>query len=430
LGSASVAQVHKATLADGGDVVAVKVQRPGIAETIALDLVLMQRAINTLNVIDSTGTGQLSLQTLVDELKRSTEEELNFNIEAENLEKFRKNNNSRPHVYSPKCYEEYSCDCVLTMEYVDHERLGAPGVVDSLTESERERLANVMAQNYMQQIMEDGFFHADPHAGNITVVKERNGIGIEWLDFGIMGTVSANEQDSFKRFMLAMLQEDSYKLKRAMLEMVKTRGNVNHAELLSLCDVLITEYCNTDLDEFDTGALLSDMLERLTAINLEFKPNIMTLGRGLVTFEGTVRMVSGNVSVAKVVREYMTRTIDYEYLWSRTKKLVGAGLDSAEATIKIPSKTYETLDMLERGQIKANIEFSMEEKSGKAMSSSIEYFALAIIAGAMFIGSCVLCLSGLQPRVLGVPLLGMIGFICGLVIALLVFYRMRRDRKK
>ncbi len=425
LGSASIAQVHKGTLKCNGKTVAVKVQRPGIVKKVKTDLYLMQQTIAVYEFFDPD-KGQISFEQLVDELVRTTNDELDFDIEANNLIKFHENNKDRSDVYSPKCYKDYSTKAILTMDYVEGPRIGDPMVLKDYTHGQRDRLAEIVAQNYIDQIVEDGFFHADPHGGNLIVVD--NGDGIEWIDFGMMGTLDSRERDTMKKFMVAVAKQDAYGLKRAILQIVTPKGAIDHSDLLSQCDTLIQQYFSADLDSFSTGSLLQDLMMFFKE-DYDFPPCIMMLGRGLVTLEGTVASISPKVSVIKVISKYMRTSMSTEELKLKARAMAGYAADSAESMTMLPTKVMETIDMLQKGQVKASIDLRVDKNTRSAMRLSLDYFTFAVIASSLFIGSCILCLTDLQPQIFGVPLLGMVGFVTGFVIAIIDFYAMRKTHK-
>ncbi|VEH01540.1 Aminoglycoside acetyltransferase regulator [Slackia heliotrinireducens] len=242
--------MHKATLPDG-TVVAVKVQRPGIVDTVTNDLAIMERIVDVYDCVVPEGEG-LSVKELVDEMVRTSTEELDFENEANNLERFFTNNESRERVTSPRCYRDYSTSAVLTEDFA-----GSPCVekIDGLglSDNQRDDLAYLVAHNYMEQFMEDGFYHADPHAGNVLVLPDDG--GIEWIDFGMMGTMTSGQRDTLEQLILALVKGDAYGLKRQVLKIAKPRGAVDHAALLELCETMSDQFIGVDLESFDTGAL-------------------------------------------------------------------------------------------------------------------------------------------------------------------------------
>ncbi len=452
LGSASIAQVHKATLRAEGIVVAVKVQRPGIVETVTDDLALMKRAVGLLEMLNTEGE-RLSVKDLVNELERTSRDELDFTIEAGNLVRFYENNEHRPRVTSPRCYKKYSTRAVLVMDYAQGHRVGDAKELAALSRDERKSLGYLIANNYLAQILKDGFFHADPHAGNILIKRmptktagkgkakagagikaasasSSSQVGIEWIDFGMMGELSSKERDTLMSCARAVAKRDAYGLKRALLQIAKATGPVDHAELLSMCDDVIHQYADSDLASFNTANLLNDLIGTMRDSGFELPASITMLARGLVTLEGTIRMISDQVNIMDVVRTYTADQFSLDEVKQHARNVIGASIDSAEALASLPAKANDTLDMLQKGQVKVEAHMGFDKVFRAELSGSIDHFALAVMAVGLFVGSCVLCLSSLEPQLLGVPLLGIVGFVTGFAIAMYDFFDMRRERKR
>lgn len=424
VGSASIAQVHRAQLPDS-TVVAVKVQRPGIVEKVCDDLAILERLVE-LYELASHSDGQISLKELVEELARTSRDELDFQIEAGHIDRFYANNAEREGIGCPQCYRDYTTSAVLTEDFMSSPCVEDIDKIPGLDDTSRERLAYLIASNYMAQIMEDGFFHADPHAGNVLIADG----GIQWIDFGMMGTMTTRERDQLERLIGALLKGDAYSLKRALLQVCKPRSVIDHGALLELCEELIDEFINVDLESFDTSALINRMMTKLQESGFDIAPFLVSLGRGLVTLEGTIRLVSPRLNIMQVLSEYARSSFDLGRVKQRVTKLVGQTVDSAEALAGLPSQASATLDMLQKGQTKIGVDMQMSDKLGGMLKQSINVLALTILAAALFMGSCVLCLTNLEPQVLGVPMLGIVGFASGLALAIYVFWQIHtKDRR-
>ncbi len=163
LGSASVGQVHKAQLSDG-TVVAVKVRRPGVVDTVARDFALIEKILD--KFVKGGNLGGFDIRGFITELEHTSKIELDFTNEANNLERFARYNAGRGKVAAPKCCRELTCEAVLTEEFVTGREVSDTAFLDTLDEDERERIAALIADNFATQVLTDGFYHADPHSGN------------------------------------------------------------------------------------------------------------------------------------------------------------------------------------------------------------------------------------------------------------------------
>ena len=419
LGSASIAQVHRAVLLTG-EVVAVKVQRPGIVETVTNDLAIMERIVDIMELRNKS-KGGVSLKDLVAELVKTSMEELDFTNEEGNLVRFYNNNEPREGVTSPKCYQEYSTSAILTEDFVSAppvEKINEMG----MTAEAREALGYRIAQNYMQQIMEDGFYHADPHAGNIMVTE---GGDIEWIDFGMMGTITSTQRDTVKEIVLAIVKGDAYGLKRGVLKVATPRGPVDHAQLLEMCEDVSSRFVDTGLDEFNTGDLMNSLTGAVEDAGFDVDPFLTNLGRGLITLEGTIHLVAPKLNIMTVLVEYLKSTFDSNSVERMIKGMLGKAADSAAATVALPSKINETLDMVQKGHVKVGLELNTTEKLTRDIRAAAGLIAIALVAMGLIIGACLLGASSNAATLGGVPLFGGLGLVIGVVLVIYVFVKSR-----
>ncbi|MBQ9001614.1 MAG: AarF/ABC1/UbiB kinase family protein [Eggerthellaceae bacterium] len=422
-GSASIAQVHRAQLADGTEV-AVKVQRPGVVETVTSDLAIMERLVDLYDLVVPDENG-LSVKELVDEMTATSKAELDFGNEAANLERFFANNEPREKVTSPRCYRDYTTAAVLTEDFAsspcaeDIEEMG-------LSNDERDELAYLVANNYMQQFMEDGFYHADPHAGNVLILPDR---GIEWIDFGMMGTITSSQRDTLESLILALVKGDSYGLKRDVLKIAKPKGAIDHAALLELCESMASQFIDVDLESFDTAALMTEMMNMLKDQGFDIDPFVMNLGRGLVTLEGTIHLISPRLNIMKVLVDYLQSTFDPSRIKQKAQRMTGKVVEGAEAMASLPTKAVETLDMAQKGQLRLNMELSSDERFARDLRAAASLLSLALVATALIIGFCILGASDAAPRVGGVSIAGGIGLVCGVALTVYVIAKSRHYLK-
>ena len=305
LGAASIGQVHKATLEDG-TVVAVKVRRPGVVDTVAQDFALIEKVLETADMFSANKEDTMDLMTMVKELEQTSKVELDFTNEQRNLVRFWQNNVDRENVTSPKCYEDYTNEAILTEDFVSGPEVGDTAYVESLSDEERDRLGNLLADNYVEQILTDGFYHADPHAGNVLLV---NG-GIEWIDFGMMGYVSSKQRQILLDLVTALVKRDNYGLKRCVLQIAHPRGPIDHGALLDMCEQMTSQFADSDLESFDTGDLLDTMTKNLEDEGYDIDPFLTNLGRGLITIEGTVKVLSPRVNIMDCMTRHINTGFD------------------------------------------------------------------------------------------------------------------------
>ena len=475
LGSASIAQVHKATLQDG-TVVAVKVRRPGVVDTVARDFALMEKALNLNDKLARGKTLGFDLKSMVKELETTSKMELDFTNEANNLNRFWENNQDRDYVTSPKCYQDYTNEAILTEDFAEGKEAGDTSFMASLSDEDRERLAKLVADNFASQILSDGFYHADPHSGNVLVqrvpvvkpavedeesvedveaaaadieaaaadaataseaaaadaepVEEELTYGINWIDFGMMGTLTAKQRQILLDLVSSLLKQDPYAMKKIVLQIAVPEGEIDHGAMLDMCETMCAQSNGTDLGDFSLGDLLSMILGGLAEENYKVDPFLTNLARGIIAAEGTVRTIDPNANIMNSFLEQVNLAPSLESfdLDQTLKTLLMKYLQSADSNTLLPTKAVQTLDMLEKGQITVHSGLKLEEKSVKTLEHITNNAIYAALSIALFIGSTIMCLiPGATHTVEGIPAIGFSGFVLGLIFMWLTYRKVNKS---
>ncbi len=412
LGAASIAQVHKATLLDG-TTVAVKVRRPGVAESMAEDIMLMKHLL-ALGEFASNSHRDilLSLEGFIEEIERTTASEVDFTSELHNLMRFHDELADEEGVTSPVAYPQYSCESVLVMEFVQ-------GTEISHTEELRQQgvdvnaLARRVCQSYVTQVLDDGFFHADPHPGNILV---RDG-DVVWIDLGMVGTLTVSERMLVGKVFTAVATDNAYLLKEAVMGLVHVLGPVDHGALLEALSRLLAEYSTAEMKEINVGTVLTEVIEVLRGQNMMMTSSVTMLARGFVTIEGVIAQVAPDISVIEIVSKHViAQQADPKFLATQLIDLATTSAASAEALAKLPTQLSNTLEMLDRGQIKVNGDIEVSSRILATAYASVGRISLALLSAGLFLGSSILCTTAMQPQLLGVPLLGVLGYVGAFVL--------------
>lgn len=412
LGAASIAQVHKATLLDG-TTVAVKVRRPGVAESMAEDIMLMKHLL-ALGEFASNSHRDilLSLEGFIEEIERTTASEVDFTSELHNLMRFHDELADEEGVTSPVAYPQYSCESVLVMEFVQ-------GTEISHTQALREQgidvsaLARRVCQSYVTQVLDDGFFHADPHPGNILV---RDG-EVVWIDLGMVGTLTVSERMLVGKVFTAVATDNAYLLKEAVMGLVHVLGPVDHGALLEALSRLLAEYSTAEMKEINVGTVLTEVIEVLRGQNMMMTSSVTMLARGFVTIEGVIAQVAPDISVIEIVSKHViAQQVDPKFLATQLIDLATTSAASAEALAKLPTQLSNTLEMLDRGQIKVNGDIEVSSRILATAYASVGRISLALLSAGLFLGSSILCTTAMQPQLLGVPLLGVLGYVGAFVL--------------
>ena len=417
LGSASLAQVHKARLVTG-EIVAVKIQRPGVKTTMAQDIDIM-RMVARYAARFMKDEQMLDLRDVVEELWATFLEETDFQREAANLEEFARLNKGVAFIDCPKVHTELCGEYVLVMEYID----GIPILAtDRLRKAgyDLEEIGEKILDNYASQILDHGFFHADPHPGNILV----RGDDIVWIDLGMVGQLSALERALIGRMFRAVAENDPYALMEALLGAVRSEGPVNHGRLLSQLGNLLVSYTTVNLADINVGSALMDVFGVLQTQNLALPPSFTLLARGMVTIEGVLVDIAPDTSVIDIIAAHVKRRErTWEAFETKAREFVSTAATSAQAAVRLPTQASHTLDMIDRGQVRVGADLGIPIDAIAALYSVSGTVAMALISAGLFIGSSLLATTNMHPQFLGVPLLGVLGYVGAFVLGAYVVWR-------
>lgn len=424
LGSASIAQVHRAQLHDGS-IVAVKVRRPGVVEETLADIALMKRILATAEFLTSSHRVALfNFDSLVSELERTCANEVDFGVELRNLVAFRRVISNQRGVSSPTPYPSASNESVLVMEYVDGRSVDDVAGIRSCGLNV-DRLADRLVQSYISQVLEAGFFHADPHSGNILV---RNG-EIVWIDLGMVGTLTSGQRGLVGQMFRSIAANDPFMLMEAVVGISAVIGEVDHGSLLSQLSRLLAKYGMADLRDIDMGSVFAELIEVLRSQNLVMEQSVTMLARGIISLEGVLSLLAPGANVFSLVNKHMMRqSLRASSIEAKAVETASVLIRSIEAASRLPSQMGQLLDMLSRGEVAVRGNIEIERKALSSVYSSAGRFSLSIISAGLFLGSSLLCTTDMEPRVLEVPILGILGYLGAFALGIYVIVVTFRSR--
>ena len=352
---------------------------------------------------------------------------------------------------SPRCYRELTCEAVLTESFVTGKEVSNADYLNTLSAEERERLAALVADNFATQVLTDGFYHADPHSGNVLIKDAAPGASaagdaegkqplpehsIEWIDFGMMGTLTPKQRQLLIDIVTNVVMKDAYALKNTVLQIAKPMGEIDHGAMLQMCEEMCGEYTGTDFGDFDLGDLLASILSCLNEENFKVDPFLTNLARGITAAEGTVKTLSPKVNILNYFTSKVNLGLNFNFDAENLKKMnpeiAMKLLQLANSITDSSIKSAETLDMLDKGQLKLRTEFSFEEKALNALTRLWGYAIRALIIVALIIGCSLLCttsaLTGEGVAAMTIFFRG-VGFI-GLIVSLFFAQRLYKEMKK
>ena len=424
LGSASIAQVHKARLLDGRDVI-VKVERKGIYDTMARDIGLLKRAVGILPPIGGL-KNVVDLEMVLDELWSTAQEEMDFLKEAANMEEFARNNQGINYIRCPKLYHEYTTSRVLVMEYIggcpvdDKNKLLAAGY-------DLGEIGRKLVNNYIKQVMEDGFFHADPHPGNVKVMDGK----IVWIDMGMMGRLTYRDRNLMAAAVRAIAVGDIAMLESTILELGDVQGKIDSGKLYGELRDLMDRYGNASMGSIDAVEFFKDVMEIMKGNEIRLPHGMTMLVRGLTQMQGVLLNISPDINMAEIaagrLREEMLQNFDWKKEAGKTGRRI---YKAAGRTLDIPPLVKIALEEYLKGQARINMELDSTRKFSQLMRRLVRNLVMGLWVMALLISSSIICTTDMQPRLLGIPALGFFGYSLAFVICLYVFIRHLLTRNK
>ena len=411
LGSASIAQVHRAVLLDGEKVV-IKVQRPGVHDVMSKDIVLLKRAAGILKIL---GPAQdvVDFSMVLDELWAIAKQEMDFVMEANHIEEFRHANQDADFVSCPKVYRHLTTQHVLVMEYVDGIQIDDAAGLKAAGVDMR-RIGERLGENYVKQIVEDGYFHADPHPGNIWV----RGGKIVWLDLGMMGRLSNKDRAAIRKAIFALAQHDVFEMKAAVLSLGVPQERIDHARLYQDIDALIAQYGDLDFRSLKMGVLSRQIMNVLRSHHIAIAPGISMFCRGVMTIEGVMRLVCPEVSFVEILARSMELSFAKGFNWrEEAGKAKREGYILLRKSLQLPEQISDILKMTLSGQTKVNLELTGADEPLARLNKMINKLIIALLSAALLLGSSTICTTQMTPKIMEIPFLGVLGYLAAIVLS-------------
>ena len=425
MGSASIAQVHRASLLNG-DRVVIKVQRPGIYEVMAKDIALLKKAISLLNLVrDSEGV--VNLESIVDEMWEIAKQEMDFLLEADHIEEFAHLNKDDENILCPKVNRQLTTQRILVMECMegipldDGEGLQAACV-------DMERIGRRLGINYVKQMIDDGFFHADPHPGNIWVKDGR----IIWLDLGMMGRLSVRDRNSFRHAIMALVTNDVYGMKEAVLALGMPRGKVDHIQLYDDVAALMAQYGDLDFEHLKAGEVARKILMVLKSNNIAIPHGFSMFARGVMIMEGVMPRCCPQVNFSEIFAKGLRVSMEKDFSWlAELNKFKRDSYMLMKKSMQLPEQISDILKMTLSGQTKVNLDLTGSQEPLQKLDSMINKMIMAIISAALLLGSSTICTTQMEPKIMEIPLLGVLGYLAAMVLcSKLLWSIIKTDRRK
>jgi len=421
--AASLAQVHRAVLRQEGTPVAVKVRRPNIRRIIEMDFYIMDVLARQLSK-RMEGNQVYDFPNLVNEIRTALRRELDFMREARNMKIFKGNFAANSEIYTPELFENYCSEQMLTMELVSGTKLKD---LDLSALEDRESLAKRLLRFTTKQIVEDGFFHADPHPGNILIL-ENNDICL--LDWGMVGRLTRQTRYDLVDLMNAVFDKDTERVLWSLLQFAVRRGHLNHQKLQREISDILDAFHSLPLREVNIGHLMLDISTLLRDNQLQVPADPAIMIKTIVTAEGTARQLYPELNVMEEFKPYIKSL-------TRERWHPDAVFEGLRRTLyrfllfqkNLPARIAHIIDVIDHGDLNIRLEHQNLSHLQRSIERSSNRLTLGIIIAALIIGSSMIVTTGIGPSLCGFPALGIIGYLVSGFLGLWLIFNIIRKRK-
>ena len=407
LAAASLGQVHRAALRDGRPV-AVKVQRPGIRDRVAQDLEVVEELADTLERFSETGK-RYGLTRSAAELRRSLLQELDYRLEASNLTRLADNLAQYQRIVVPRPVPDYCTSRVLTMEYVHGRKVTSIGPLARM-EMEGEALAEELFDAYLKQVLVDGFFHADPHPGNVFLTDDGR---IALIDVGMVGRVGPELQDQLTRLLLAFGEQRGEDAAHLLMGMSDRRPDSDRKRFVSEIATMVTQHGGATAGELRIGRLVLAAARMAAECGFVVPSSLTLLGKTLLNLDQVGRTLDPGFEPDAAIRRNAAEMLRQRMLKGASPGNVLSGLlEMNEFTQRLPGRLNRVLDAVaDRVQIRITNEAVLMA----GMQKVANRVASGLVLAALIIGAAMLMRVETSFRIFGYPGLAMLLFLAAVV---------------
>ncbi|MBI3530833.1 MAG: ubiquinone biosynthesis protein UbiB [Betaproteobacteria bacterium] len=409
LAAGSIAQVHRARLQDGTAVV-LKVRRPGIESVVDADLRLLQHLAE---LVESEWPALQRYQprALVRQFAKSLRRELDLRTECRNAERIAANLSANENIVVPTIYWQWATQRLNVQIYVD----GIPGrELAAVDESglDRRILARRGANAVFQMVLEDGFFHADPHPGNVFYLPENR---LAFIDFGMVGRLSQERRDQLADLLYSFALRDPEHAAELLVDWAD-KAEVDMQGLRMDIDSFIDEFHGLPLEQIEVGRLLGDLTALMREHRLTLPPDLALLFKAAISLEGLGRMLDPGFDMVSEARPFLVR-IGRQRRSPRALARLGAKSlrEAAALAASLPGELRRLLKAVDRGSVTVHVDVSRLDRVFERMDRAVSRLTMGIVTAALIIGSSIVMTVKTESTWLGLPLFGLLGFLGAVV---------------
>lgn len=421
LATASIAQVYKAVLLDGSPVI-LKLRKPDVQSVIEDDLLLIKDIEKLISAYSEIGE-KLNLKQAISTFERSLLEEVSLINERNNIQQFRLNFKNNKETYVPKVYEEFSNNNILCMEFIDGIKVTDKSVLLA-NDIDPVKVSETGLRLFVSQILDYGFFHADPHAGNILVRKDGR---IVFIDFGAVGKIQPNDKEILENLIVSFVAKNSHKIVRSLKKMAISYEIPDERRFENDVEEILNFVHSSSLQDINVQVIINKMKDILKDNRLYMPDYFYLLFKGISLIEGVGRSINPDLDIVKSLHPYTKKIFTKKI---SPKNLLKTGMDRmmnfTDNVDEIPKELRSVLQKLDDNKFTVSSEIKNIEKTNQLIKSSVINLILAMVLGANIIATAIVFSSESGPRIGELSLVAVLGFIFSIILVLILLLRVTR----
>ncbi|WP_312418700.1 ABC1 kinase family protein [Epilithonimonas sp.] len=421
LATASIAQVYKATLISGEEVI-LKIKKPDVLSVIEDDLLLIKDLVKLISTYSEIAS-KLNLKQAIATFEKSLLEEVSLVNEGNNIKQFSLNFKNNKETYVPIVYDEFSNNNVLCMEFIDGIK-----VTDKAELLQHHidpvKISEVGLRLFVSQILDYGFFHADPHAGNILVKKDGR---VVFIDFGAVGKIQPNDKEILESLIVSFVAKNSNKIVRSLKKMAISYDIPDERKFENDVEEVLNFVHSSSLKDIDPHIIINKMKDVLKDNRLYMPDYFYLLFKGIGLIEGVGRTINPDLDIVKSLSPYTKKILSRKI---SPKKLLKNGMDKVinftDNVDEIPKELRSVLQKLDDNKFTISSEIKNIEKTNQLIKTSIVNLILAMLLGANIIATAIVFVSESGPRIGEMSLVAVLGFVFSIFLVIVLLLRITR----
>jgi ubiquinone biosynthesis protein len=429
IAAASLAQVHRATMRDGRAVV-VKVQRPNVREQIVEDLEALDEVAEFVDAHTETGK-RYEFTNMLSDLRQSLLQELDFKREADNLRRLCHSLREFERLIIPEPIDDFTTARVLTMDYIPGKKITDLSPL-RLLELDGPVLADEIFRAYLKQMLVDGFFHADPHPGNVFLTDDDR---IALLDLGMVGRVSANFQENLLRLLLAISEGHGDQAAEVSIKMGEPKANFDKSDFEHRTASLVAEHSDATLDRLNAGQIVLEITRIAADCWFRLPTEFTMIAKTLMNLDRVVYWLDPNFDPNAIIREESTNLLTRRIIKSvEPGSMLTRVIEVKEFVERLPTRVNKILDAIGNNELKISVDAIDERVVLDGLQKVANRITLGLVLAALIVGAALLMRVETSFRIFGYPGFPMIFFllaaIAGIILVFNIVFYDKHPRKK